>query len=593
VRPKVESFLVVVVLSTFLAAILRSPFLGAVAGVLAVIYVYKKLGTDGLRRVFRQILGERNYARLNVSDDGFIVFSNRYAKALVVDDVPFDYRDHDDSELRSLIINYNRILDSIKDVNVVLVRQSLDKRDFLSKAYVKLQNLRVQVENDPTNERAKAEIRLLEKILRKIEEGESPFKYKIYFIVPGATKEEVAGKLELLKSGLASIGIRARGADINELSEALFFRTSAVKVALPSNLPLVSPFVLTRYPRVELVSDGVLLGFELFTNRAVMWNLRESLNPHLLVLGPTGSGKTEFLIALSARLTSHYDVPVVLVDTKGDITARLTKYNVPFKRINPLVVSPGLLDLEEETPELKAFAVEGVISSAFELSEEASSVLFYVLLETFRNGWRTWNSVFRTLDELDYDDSVKARIRKALVVVRELESGKAFDLDKIESEPQLFIIDVSNLSVEEAKRYVILAMITRLYTHFRKSVDRGLRLVIVLDEAWTVVSRQQMARGVLGDIIKRGRGHGIAVFLATQNVSDFQGLEDLVLENISNLVILSNGDMKFWEEVGQRFVFLSKEEIRNKLMFLKRGEALVRLSNDPRPLLVRLDTFVS
>jgi len=163
-----------------------------------------------------------------------------------------------------------------------------------------------------------------------------------------------------------------------------------------------------------------------------------------------------------------------LVDTKGDITARLTKYNVPFKRLNPLVVSPGLLDLEEETPELKAFAVEGVISSAFELSEEASSVLFYVLLETFRNGWRTWNSVFRTLDELDYDDSVKARIRKALVVVRELESGMAFDVGKIESEPQLFIIDVSNLSVEEAKRYVILAMLTRLYTHFRRSVDRGL-----------------------------------------------------------------------------------------------------------------------
>jgi len=94
-----------------------------------------------------------------------------------------------------------------------------------------------------------------------------------------------------------------------------------------------------------------------------------------------------------------------------------------------------------------------------------------------------------------------------------------------------------------------------------------------------------MARGVLGDIVKRGRGHGIAVFLATQNVSDFQGLEDLVLENVSNLVILSNGDMKFWEEVGQRFVFLSKEEIRTKLMYLKRGEALVRLSNDPQTLI--------
>jgi hypothetical protein len=51
VRPKVESFLIVVMLSTFLAAILKSPFLGAVAGVLAVIYVYKKLGKDGIRRV--------------------------------------------------------------------------------------------------------------------------------------------------------------------------------------------------------------------------------------------------------------------------------------------------------------------------------------------------------------------------------------------------------------------------------------------------------------------------------------------------------------------------------------------------------------
>ncbi len=351
--------------------------------------------------------------------------------------------------------------------------------------------------------------------------------------------------------------------------------------------------MFTKYPDPDMISEGVLLGTELYADRLVLWNLEKSVNPHLLVLGPTGSGKTEFLISLSVKVRSSYNVPVVLFDTKGDIIERLVKYGVHFRTFNPLIWSPGMLELDEPIPQLKARAIEDVIASSFDLDEGTSSVLYKVLSELLESGVPSWSSALKLLEAEDVDESIKARLRKVISIVRELESGYPFDPKELDERKEILVVNLSKISVEEAKRYVMLSLLTRIYNYFRKSVDKGLRVVVVLDEAWTAFSREQMKRGLILDMIKRGRGHGVAVFIATQNVSDFQGFEDKILDNVSNHVVLSNGDRKFWEEVVGRFVLISDEDIRNKVMYLKRGEALVRIANDPRPLLVRLDTFAS
>ncbi|MGC9104878.1 MAG: ATP-binding protein [Thermoprotei archaeon] len=590
---KLGSFETVILLSLFLAILFRSPWLGAVATTLIILYLIKENKLSKLSRYLQGFL-KRETAVKGVEVQGDLLrMGEHLVKALVIDEIPFDYRDVGDSELRNLVVAYNRVLDSVDNVNVVVVRKSIDKKEFVSRVQNKLQNLKVQAENDPSNERIRSEIRLLEKILRKIEEGESPFRYKLFFLVSGGTREEVEGKAEILKKGLSGLSLKVRSASPDEVFDALFFRSGDLKVALPSVLPLITPFVFTKYPDPDMISEGVFVGTELYTDRLVLWNLEKSVNPHLLVLGPTGSGKTEFLISTSVKIRSSYNVPVVLFDTKGDITERLVKYGVHFRVFNPLVWCPGVLELEEPVPQLKARAIEDVIASSFDLDEDTSSVLYKVLAESLESGVPSWSSVLRLLEAEDVGEATKARLRKVVSIVRELESGYPFNPKELEERRDILVVNLSKLTVEEAKRYVMLSLLTRIYSYFRKSVDRGLRVIVVLDEAWTAFSREQMRRGLILDMIKRGRGHGVAVFIATQNVSDFQGFEDKILDNVSNHVVLSNGDRKFWEEVVGRFVIISDEDIRNKVMYLKRGEALVRIANDPRPLLVRLDTFAS
>ncbi len=177
------SFETVILLSVLLALLFRSPWLGVIAAALILLYLIKENKLSKFSRYLQRFLGRRSAVKGVEVQGDLLRMGDYFVKALVIDEIPFDYRDVGDSELRNLVVAYNRILDSVDDVNVIVARQAIDKKDFVSRVQSKLQNLRIQAENDPSNERVRSEIRLLERILKKIEEGESPFRYKLLFRV--------------------------------------------------------------------------------------------------------------------------------------------------------------------------------------------------------------------------------------------------------------------------------------------------------------------------------------------------------------------------------------------------------------------------
>ena len=90
------------------------------------------------------------------------------------------------------------------------------------------------------------------------------------------------------------------------------------------------PFLISTLVPIHLRSEGLYLGIDVHSGEKVFWNFNKSLSPHIVVLGPTGSGKTEFLSMVSSRL-SELGIRVIVYDVKGEYTERLSKWGCKFK----------------------------------------------------------------------------------------------------------------------------------------------------------------------------------------------------------------------------------------------------------------------
>lgn len=522
--------------------------------------------------------------------DGILKTDKWVKGILVVDDVPFDYRDLSEESLRSKIVTFHKVLDVLGDVDIIFKKQIIDKNAFLEKLFLKAQNLRVIIEADPSNEKAKNELEMIQSMIKKINEGETPFRYIIFFLINGNSEENVIASLQLLKKGLESIGIKSRLASKKEIIDLLQDKIVPRAQGFPTQIPFLTVFSLPKAPRFEFFEDGIYIGREIGSNRAVFWNYNNMLNPHVLLIGPTGAGKTEFLISLGYKINLFSEIPVVFFDAKGDIKLRLKKYNIKMKVLNPLIYSLGLLNANGVSLDSYISQLEDILESSFKLDKYISSVLYRVIKNIFYKYENpTWDNALEELDSLDLSMQLKAYLYRIISQVKEYDMDKKYDISNMIAGNDIYVIDLSLLKSEEIRRLIMLSILTKLYNKYSIADDR-LKIALVIDEAWTII-KDVSESSIIIDLIKRGRGFGIMLLMATQNIIDLGPFSDIYLQNIGLIVFMNNGDKKFWQEV-LRFVNLPVTEIENELSFLGKGEALARFITDPRPVILTLDSLI-
>jgi len=527
--------------------------------------------------------------------DGILESKGEYKAFVIVDDIPFDYRDLSNEGLRAKVVSFHKVLDVVDNVDIIFRKKSINKNKFLESLFRRAQNLRVITEADPSNEKAKNELLMVQEMIKKISEGEPPFQYIIYFVVTSPSREQALASATLLRKGLESIGIKARLAITSEVED---FITSGYirrkeKVGFPTQIPYLTVFSIPKSPTYQIISDGVYLGKEIGTARSVFWNLEKTMNPHVLVIGPSGAGKTEFLISTGVKINTWYHIPVVFFDVKNDIKLRLRRKGIKPVILNPLIYSINLLKIYENINQgIYVSQLENIISNSFRMDKYSSSILYKVITEAFsRFQEPTWNSVIELINQLDVTEEVKIYLSKIVNKIKsvDIESSDESLVDKIEE--GVYVIDLSLIKSEELKRFVIYSILVKIINKYNIADDK-LKISLVIDEAWTILRSESEDYSLVADIIKRGRGYGIILMMATQNLYDLGELSDIFLENSGLLVFMNNGDKKFWSEV-KRFANLSEEEIYRELSFLGRGEGVIRFIGDPRPLVVKLDTFAS
>ncbi|BDB97049.1 DNA import protein CedB [Saccharolobus caldissimus] len=588
---KIDTFrlLIVIILgiSTLLIILYKSIFIIPIMiSILLFIQYHDKLTT---------ILKGKGQNSSYVIENG--VFYNKYIanSVLIVDDIQLNYRDYDDAYLRSQILSFHKILDIAKNVNIIMKREHIDKNNYIESLLQRIQSLRVIVESDPSNEKAKRKLQLMQNIVSKIESGETPFKYEMYIIIPSKDKENALATANTIKQGLESLGIKSRLASSYEIRKLIdsFFEVgiNSNKIIFPTQIPYLTPISIEKKPKYDLIENGILLGKELDTNNLIFWNINKSINNHVLVIGPTGSGKTEFLIWLSILLNLFYNSTIILFDVKGDIKSRFLKYRIPFNLINPLLCKLGLLEETEIPKTIRLLQIERIIFNSFRLNKLQSSV-FYTYLNRlldntiFKNTVK-WKELEKYINEIN-DIQLRYYLNKLVNILSSLDDIELPVISSKIDENEINIVDLTIIKDEEIKRLIIYSILYEIYN--KLSLDRiydKTKLFIVLDEAWTILKSESEDYPIVADLIKRGRGHGISIIMATQNLEDLGGLANVYLENIGLAVFMNNGDKKFWQEI-RRFVTIDESLISGNLIFLNKGEALVRFLGDPRPLLVRL-----
>ncbi|QGA55043.1 DUF87 domain-containing protein [Sulfolobus sp. E5-1-F] len=533
-------------------------------------------------------------------EDGVFYNDKKASAVLIIDDIQMDYKDFTNSNLKSHISSFYKILDIAKDINIVLKKESFDKNTYIESLSQKMQALRIMIDSDPSNEKAKRKLELMQNIISRIESGENPFRYEMYIIVNSKDKSSALATASMIRQGLEGLGIKTRIATSNEIQKLIkdFFRSklNLNKVILPTQIPYLTPMSLEKKPNNSIIMEGLLLGKDHNNNSLVFWNITKSQNTHLLIVGPTGSGKTEFLIWISTLLNLIYGGTIILFDIKGDIKHRLSRYKVPFQLINPLFYRLGLLDEYEIPIKIKLLQIEKILLNSFRLSKFTSSVLYTYLNRLIDNGYLKyrvkWKDLEKYLVEVD-DLQLKYYLIKLINILSSIEDSELPPLLHGISENEINVIDLTLVKNEEIKRLIIYSILQELYNKYslEKVYDMP-RVFLVLDEAWTILRNESEDYPIVVDLVKRGRGHGISIIMATQNLEDLGNLANIYLDNIGVVVFMNNGDKKFWEEV-RRFVNIDDDTLSNNLMFMSRGEALVRFLGDPRPIIIKLGNLAS
>ncbi len=342
-------------------------------------------------------------------------------------------------------------------------------------------------------------------------------------------------------------------------------------------------------------ADGVQL-----CNRHV-WSPQALPNGHLVIIGSSGSGKTQTLKALLWSLNNWQpDLSLIVIDFHGDQrlpNESLSPLHLSSKwGINPLEVN---LDPQAGGPNIAAISVAADLRKALRLGPNQEGVLLRTIKQLYdshglTDDWSKEPPTFHELEEALVSQEADGCKESAKII---LKLSITFEF-KIFSRPSIPLshginrIDLSSLPQEIAV-IAANALISQQMNRHRIAGESPLKTFIAVDEA------KKLPQSEACDVVMRdGRKFGLHLMLASQSE---RHLSQDVLANSASKIVLPV-DQSEVSKVARVFRFDPQ-----RLSRLAQFEALVRLGThafqtritpfferiNPAPLLPKVDTKVS
>ena len=389
-----------------------------------------------------------------------------------------------------------------------------------------------------------------------------------------------------------------------------------------------STYMFTSF---EMSDDsGVLLGVNRHNNSLCivdLFNTRKNKNANLNLIGTSGAGKTFTLQLLALRMRMRGIQCFILAPIKGhEFRRACNQIGGSFIRIAP--GSPHCINVMEIrhtlAPEMELIDAMDYMEQGSMLAGKIQQLMtfFYLLIPDMTNEEEQMldEALIKTYADFGithdndsvYEDKIctPPRMKKMpilgdlhkhllesplterlAVIVSRFVTGSAQSFNRqtnVDLSNKYIVFDLSEL---KGKLLPVGMMIALDYVWDSVKSDLTKKKAVMIDEIWKLIgasSNRQAAEFCL-TIFKTIRGFGGAAISATQDLSDFFGLEDgkygrAIINNSKTKILLNlePDEAKYVRDVLR----LTPTEVRAVTRF-ERGEALISANNNKVPVVIK------
>ena len=389
-----------------------------------------------------------------------------------------------------------------------------------------------------------------------------------------------------------------------------------------------STYIFTSF---EMSDDsGVLLGVNQHNNSLCvvdLFNTRKHKNANLNIIGTSGAGKTFTLQLLALRMRMRGIQCFTIAPIKGHEFHRAChRIGGSFVKIAPgsphcinvmeirHTVSPEATLIDEDSPIEDVSMLARKIQQLMiffsllipDMTNEEEQLLDEALLKTYADFGITHDndSLYEDINAVppkmkpmpilgDLYKNLQGNkmTERIAVILSRFVTGSAQSFNRqtnVDLSNKFIVIDLSEL---KGKLLPVGMVIALDYIWDKIKSDITEKKAVIIDEIWQLVgaSSNKMAAEFCLTIFKTIRGFGGAAVAATQDLSDFFGLDDgrygrAIINNSQNKIVLN---LEYDEaEYVREVLKLSKTELRSITRF-ERGEALVCSGNNKVPVMVK------
>lgn len=464
--------------------------------------------------------------------------------------------------------------------------------------------------------------------------NEDLFYMSVFITVSAKTKKELLWRKQQVIDTLKAVDIY--------VSEGKFQQEEAFKTVMP--FLSVSPLIEKKSKRNVLTSGaassymftsfemsddtGVLLGVNQHNNSLCivdLFNTKKNKNANLNLIGTSGAGKTFTMQLLALRMRMRGIQSFILAPIKGhEFKRACKKIDGSFIRIAP--GSPHCINVMEirqtTSPEMELIdgsdyrESDSLLARKIQqlmifftllipdITNEEEQLLDEALIKTYKDFGITHknkslylngdNKTFKKMPVLgDLYKKLKEnpRTERLAIILSRFVTGSAQSFNRqtnVDLSNKYIVLDLSEL---KGKLLPVGMMIALDYVWDNIKMDRIKKKAIFIDEIWQLVgaSSNSLAADFCLNIFKTIRGYGGAAIAATQDLSDFFGLEDgkygrAIINNSQNKIILNleHDEARYVQDVLK----LTRTEIHAVTSF-GRGEALVCSSANKIPIVIK------
>jgi energy-coupling factor transporter ATP-binding protein EcfA2 len=324
----------------------------------------------------------------------------------------------------------------------------------------------------------------------------------------------------------------------------------------------------------EFEKNGILLGDN------VIWNPRELPNSHVVLIGASGSGKTQTLKAIAHELHKMYDSKLILIDLHGDQQIE-DEVCYPINRASPYGINPLLLDTDPEGggPKLQSINVTTVMKKLLALGPIQEGMLLQIIIECYhrkgifedeQSSWTKTPPDFSDLEKL-INEKVEAGCKESHKLLLKLQVSFAHGIFSRPQPPlteKLVRLDLSKLPspLQAIAGDTLARQLLASHRLMGEITGKLSRCFLVIDEVKEFISSRSLER-----ICQDGRKFGLSLIAASQSE---RHLSIEVIGNSATKIVLPV-DSSECKKVARKFRF--NEEVIASLQPL---QALIRFGKD-------------